>query len=154
MGVSRELLVADTSFISVWHAMGAVSQAAAPWPSSTTRRIATAALSVSVVTVAELRAGHLKANWGERRRMHADRWLCRFAQIAVDRPVADAWAVLKDATRRRGWACSENDLWIAATGWARGVPVVTCDRDFLCLPALGVEVVYCPRTPPASRPTG
>ena len=67
--------------------------------------------------------------------------------------IAEAWAVLKDATRRRGRVCSDNDLWIAATGFARGVPVLTCDRDFLGLRNAGVDVIHLPRHP-ASSATG
>ena len=153
MGVeagARELLVADTSFVSVLHATTVSPGALDMLPREVTRRIAGADLSISVVTVAELQAGHLKARWGERRRSQAERWLRQFAHCSVDRPVADAWATLKDATRRRGRACSENDLWIAATGYAQKAPVVTCDRDFLALRTLGVEVIYVPRRPVAA----
>jgi len=71
----------------------------------------------------------------------------------VDRSVADAWTVLKHATRQRGHACGDNDLWIAATALARGVPVVTCDRDFVMMRAGGLDVIHLPRHP-ASRVLG
>jgi predicted nucleic acid-binding protein len=153
MGVadgSSNLMVADTSFVSVLHAMTMAPAARNVLPCEARRSLVGAKLSISVVTVAELRAGHLKARWGARRRSQAERWLGRFAHLSVDPPVANAWAVLKDASRRNGRNCSENDLWIAATGYARGIPVVTCDRDFLVLRALGVKVVYVPRRRTAS----
>lgn len=150
MGVerkARELLIADTSFVSVLHATTVVPAARNMLPCEMRRGIATAKLSISVVTVAELRAGHLKARWGPRRRGQAERRLRRFPHVSVDPSVADAWAVLKEASRRSGRKCSDNDLWIAATGYARCAPVVTCDRDFLTLRAAGVEVIYVPRSP-------
>jgi predicted nucleic acid-binding protein len=144
---ARKLLIADTSFVSVLHATTVVPAARNMLPCETRRGIVNAELSISVVTVAELRAGHLKARWGLRRRGQAERWLRRFPYVSVDRSVADAWAALKEASRRQGRSCSENDLWIAATGYARRAPVVTCDRDFLALRTVGVEVIYLPRRP-------
>ncbi|HKG03524.1 MAG TPA: PIN domain-containing protein [Conexibacter sp.] len=111
------------------------------------RRIEDATLSISVVTVAELRAGHLNARWGARRRLDHERWLRQFEQCGVDRSIAEAWAILKDITGRSGRACGDNDLWIAATGVARGVPVLTCDRDFLTMRRAGLDVIHLPRHP-------
>jgi predicted nucleic acid-binding protein len=144
------LVVADTSFVSAWHTTAAKHAGVDIWPEQVVRQVRSGALSVSVVTVAELRAGHLKARWGMRRRLEAEQGLRQFKQRAVDRSVAEAWAVLKEATRRSGRACSDNDLWIAATGFARGMPVLTCDRDFRALRAAGVKVVYLPRRPGAA----
>jgi predicted nucleic acid-binding protein len=107
--------------------------------------MATASLSISVVTLAELRAGHAKARWGVQRRGQVEQWLRQFPWLSVDEPVADAWAALRDATRRAGRTCSTNDLWIAATGFVRRTPVVTCDRGFLALRSLGVDVICLPR---------
>jgi predicted nucleic acid-binding protein len=149
----RELLVADTTFVSIWQTSSVASNVTSHWPRHAIRRIEEATLSVSVVTVAELRAGHLKARWGARRRFDAERWLRQFEQCGGDCSIAEAWAVLKDATRRHGRVCSDNDLWIAATGFARGVPVLTCDRDFLGLRNAGVDVIHLPRHP-ASSATG
>lgn len=56
-----ELLVADTTFVSVWHARSIASDATSHWPHHIVCRLSNARLSISVVTVAELRAGHLKA---------------------------------------------------------------------------------------------
>lgn len=142
-----ELFVADTTFVSVWHTSSMSSSATGHWPRRTVRRIASGTLSISVVTVAELRAGHLKARWGTRRRLEVERWLRQFEHCVVDRSIADAWSALKDATRRRGHVCGDNDLWIAATGLARGVPVLTCDRDFLTMRGAGVDVIHLPRHP-------
>lgn len=146
---TRELLIADTTFASVWHATASAASATRQWPRSTVERIANATLSISVVTVAEVRFGHLNARWGIRRRQEAERRLSQFQQLRVDRPTAEAWAFLKDSTQRAGRSCGDNDLWIAATGFVRGVPVVTCDVDFLSMTCAGVDVIYLPRHPHA-----
>jgi predicted nucleic acid-binding protein len=141
----RELIVADTTFMSVWRTSPSASSATRRWPEPTIRRIAAATLSISVVTVAELRAGHLNARWGPRRRRDEEIWLRQFELHGVDRSTAEAWAELKDATRRQGRTSSDNDLWIAATGLASGAPVLTCDADFLPMRSTGLEVIYLPR---------
>jgi predicted nucleic acid-binding protein len=146
----RELLIADTTFVSVWQTSSVASGTTKHWPRHVIRRIEDAKLSISVVTVAELRAGHLKARWGVRRRLAAEQWLRQFEQCAVDRSIAEAWAILKDTTRRNGRVCGDNDLWIAATGVARGVPVLTCDRDFLMMRRAGLDVIHLPRHPKSS----
>ena len=153
MGLSsshRELLIADTTFVSVWQTSSVASGTTKHWPRHVIRRIEDATLSISVVTVAELRAGHLKARWGARRRLDHERWLRQFEQCGVDRSIAEAWAILKDTTRRNGRVCGDNDLWIAATGFARGVPVLTCDRDFLTMRRAGLDVIHLPRHPEPS----
>lgn len=66
----------------------------------------------------------------------------QFMQLPVNRPVAEAWARLGASGRQRGRAFGANDLWIAATGYVRGVPIVTCDHDFVDMRELGVAVVY------------
>jgi len=109
------------------------------------RRIEDATIFISVVTVAEVRAGHLKAGWGARRRLEAERWLRQFERCDLDESVADVWATLKESTRQRGRPCGDNDLWIAATGFARGLPVLTCDRDFLMMRGAGLNVIHLPR---------
>lgn len=143
----RELLVADTTFVSVWRTSAVASSVTRHWPQRAIRRISEATLSISVVTVAEMHAGQLHARWGRRRRMDEERWLCQFELHGVDRSIAEAWAVLKDATRRRGCTISDNDLWIAATGLASRAPVVTCDADFLPMRCVGLDVIYLPQRP-------
>lgn len=148
MGLSRrgrELFLADTSFVSAWRTNAVTSSSTAQWPEQMVRRIEDATVFISVVTVAEVRAGHLKARWGARRRLEAERWLGQYERCDVDQSVADAWAKLKEATRRRGRPCGDNDLWIAATGFARGIPVLTCDRDFLGMRNAGVDVIHLSR---------
>jgi predicted nucleic acid-binding protein len=97
-------------------------------------------LAVSVVTLAELRAGVLAARDLETR----DRRLTTYAYVRdldlvpVDADVAEAWAVLRVRLRDRGVAMGVNDAWIAATAIALGVPLVTQDADFDGVPGLDV----------------
>jgi hypothetical protein len=72
---SRELLIADTSFVGHQRRAATKPELAVPWPDDVVRRIDAAVLAISVVTIAEERFGHRVARWGERRRAHAERWL-------------------------------------------------------------------------------
>ena len=98
-------------------------------------------LAVSVITIAELRAGVLAAGDLERR----DRRLATFTlaselePVPIDAHVADHWARLRVALRDAGRRMPVNDSWIAATAQALGVPVVTQDDDYDDLP--GVRVI-------------
>ena len=98
----------------------------------------------SVVTLAELRAGVLKAEDIETR----DRRLVTLERLAnvrilpVDDLVARMWAgmwVYLGAAERR---VAANDLWIAATAAAHRIPVVTQDADFDALSGVnGLTVI-------------
>jgi predicted nucleic acid-binding protein len=95
--------------------------------------------AVSIVTVAELRAGVLAASDIESRdrRMVTLEGVAGAAILPVEARVARAWAAMRAylvAAERRVGA---NDLWIAATAAAHGIPVLTQDGDFDALS--GVE---------------
>jgi predicted nucleic acid-binding protein len=138
---SQRFFIADTSFVS-HHGRDGLSKEASAWVAAAMGRSLAATVAISVVTVAEVRFGLRLAQWGARRRSHAERWLRQFLLLPVSRPVADAWAALKLAARRRGCSFGVNDLWIGATGHASHLPIVTCDRDFLAMRDLGVAVIY------------
>jgi predicted nucleic acid-binding protein len=95
--------------------------------------------AVSIVTVAELRAGVLAASdiASRDRRMVTLEGVAGAAILPVEARVARAWAAMRAylvASERRVGA---NDLWIAATAAAHGIPVLTQDGDFDALS--GVE---------------
>ncbi|HXW81515.1 MAG TPA: type II toxin-antitoxin system VapC family toxin [Acidimicrobiales bacterium] len=98
-------------------------------------------LAISVVTVAELRAGVLAASDVETR----DRRLATLSEalgfdpLPIDQPVAEAWARLRVLLRDMQKRMPVNDSWIAATAMSLGVPVVTQDDDYLAAP--GLEVI-------------
>ncbi|MGN6277083.1 MAG: PIN domain-containing protein [Solirubrobacterales bacterium] len=99
---------------------------------------------ISIITVAELRAGVLVASDIETR----DRRLATLERISeaavfpIDHRVAGTWAGMRAylaAARKR---VSVNDLWIAATAAANRMPVVTQDRDFYALSGVnGLTVI-------------
>ena len=95
--------------------------------------------TVSIVTVAELRAGVLAAPDIESRdrRMTTLEGVAGITILPVEARAARAWAAMRAylvASERRVGA---NDLWIAATAAAHGMPVLTQDGDFDALS--GVE---------------
>lgn len=95
--------------------------------------------AVSIVTIAELRAGVLAAPDIESRdrRMTTLEGVAGVTILPVEARVARAWAAMRAylvASRRRVGA---NDLWIAATAASLEMPVLTQDGDFDALS--GVE---------------
>ena len=98
-------------------------------------------ISVSVMTVGELRAGVLAADDVETR----DRRLVALTQalmmepVPVDGRVSDSWALLRIRLRDSGQRMPVNDSWIAATAISLGVPVVTQDDDYVEVD--GLEVI-------------
>jgi len=99
-----------------------------------------ASVSISVVTVGELRLGVLMAASLEARarRMATLRLAESLAPLPVDDATADAWAVLVAGLRGAGRKVPVNDSWIAATAIARGIPVATQDDDYDEMPGVSV----------------
>lgn len=148
--MTREILVADTSYVSA-ALRAAERRLDYGWPAPVVHRLRAAKLAVSVVTVGEVRAGNVagrESTWVRT----SERWLARFSRLDVDEAIAHVWAKLDEGASRRGLAFSDNDLWIAATAQTLGVPIVTCDRAFVQMPELEIEVVYLRSAAPA--PTG
>jgi predicted nucleic acid-binding protein len=97
-------------------------------------------VSVSVITVAELRLGVLNAATLETRarRMATLRLVESLKPLPVDDAVADAWATLVATLRATGRKAPINDSWIAATAIARRIPIATQDDDYEGMPGLSV----------------
>lgn len=101
-------------------------------------------MALSIITVAELRAGILAASDVESR----DRRLCtlerisRVTTLSIDHGVVQAWAGMRAYLAASGKRMTGNDLWIAATAAASGMPIVTQDRDFYALSGVnGLTVI-------------
>ena len=90
---------------------------------------------ISVVTVAELRAGVLTAPDIESRdrRIVTLEGATSGAILPIEGRVARAWAAMRAYLAASGRSVSINDLWIAATAAANEFPVVTQDRDYYAL---------------------
>ena len=97
-------------------------------------------LLVSVVTIAELRAGVLAASDVETRdrRLATLTEALAFDPLPIDDRVAEAWARLRVTLRDMGKRMPVNDSWIAATAVAWRIPIVTQDDDFEPIPGLHI----------------
>lgn len=95
--------------------------------------------AISVITIAELRAGVLAAADVDvrSRRLATLDALADIKVLPVDVEVANMWAQLRVKLAEAGRRVNVNDLWIAATAAACGLPVVTQDNDFDPLNGLG-----------------
>ena len=92
-------------------------------------RLDQALLAISVISLAEIRAGRIYAKWGQHRADAQETRLAAFLLVPLDEDVLAEYAVL------HAWALAgnphmHNDLWIAATAIARGIPLVSCDQHF------------------------
>lgn len=99
---------------------------------------------ISIVTVAELRAGVLGApDVGTRdRRLATLERAFKAPVFPIDHRVAETWAGMRAYLAASGGRVSVNDLWIAATAAANRMPVITQDRDFYALAGVnGLTVV-------------
>jgi predicted nucleic acid-binding protein len=98
-------------------------------------------IAVSIVTIAELRAGVLAATDPEirDRRLRTLTAALSLRPIPVDEAVAEAWALLRIRLRDAGLRLPVNDSWIASTAIARGIPVISQDGDYDGTP--GVDVI-------------
>ncbi len=96
------------------------------------------------VTIAELQAGVLiTADIDLRaRRLATLESTADIEVLTIDADVAAEWARLRVHLAETGRRVNVNDLWIAATAAANGLPVVTQDDDFDPLQgATGLEVI-------------
>jgi predicted nucleic acid-binding protein len=143
ISLDRETLICDTSFVANVGRRRLNPERFGHWDQEVVDRIEAALLVVSIVTLAEFRAGYIGAGWGSRRVADAERLVAGFIPVLIDDPYVNEWARLSAGARRTGVALSDNDLWIAATATARERVLVTCDRDHVRIaPELGIEVLY------------
>lgn len=100
-------------------------------------------LAVSVITVAELQLGVLTAGdtVTRQRRLLTFRDALAFNSIDITLQIADAWASLRLFLRGTKSSLTVNDLWIAATALALGVPLVTQDQGLVGLPNIETILV-------------
>lgn len=84
------------------------------------------------VTIAELQAGVLIAADADTRarRLATLDSIADIEVLPIDEDVAAEWARFRVHLAESGRRVNVNDLWIAATAAAHGLPVVTQDDDF------------------------
>jgi predicted nucleic acid-binding protein len=147
-GQPPEVILCDTTFVSLQEASERKPEAIAHWPREVLTRIDGAIQAVSVFTLAEIRAGRIAANWGQRRSERQERLLAAFVTIPLDEDILSEYATMH-AWSVRGHHTPHNDLWIAATAIARGFPLVSCDAHFERIAeAHELEHIFLPRNPP------
>jgi predicted nucleic acid-binding protein len=140
---TRQKIFCDSSFVGHLLRREKQPERYEHWDDAILASIEAASLAISIVTIAEIRAGYLNAGWGRPRVTRGELALARYLPILIDDPHLDEWARLRTAARTRGVALSDNDLWIAATASVRQSVLITCDRDHLRIARdLPVEVVY------------
>ncbi len=96
------------------------------------------------VTIAELQAGVLiAADLDVRaRRLATLEATADIEVLPIDGEVAATWARLRVHLAQNGRRINVNDLWIAATAAAHGLPVVTQDDDLAPLRGVqGLEII-------------
>ena len=99
---------------------------------------------VSAITVGELQAGVLAATDLDvrARRLATLETIADIEVLTIDAEVAAVWARLRVHLAERRRRINVNDLWIAATATAHGLPIVSQDDDFAPLDGVtGVSVV-------------
>lgn len=99
---------------------------------------------ISPVTIAELQAGVLIAADVDvrARRLATLESTADIEVLTIDSRVAAEWARLRVHLAEAGRRVNVNDLWIAATAVANGLPVVTQDDDFAPLQDVsGLDVI-------------
>ena len=102
------------------------------------------AWTASVITFAELTAGVLAARDTptRSRRLATVARLQNLELLPVTQNVAEHWARLRLLVAEQHRRVKVNDLWIAATAAAHGLPIVTQDADFDVLAEVGgIEVI-------------
>lgn len=98
---------------------------------------------VCPVTITELQAGVLSAVdvTIRARRLATLESAGDIEVLVIDGRVAAEWARMRVYVAEKGRRVDLNDLWIAATAAAHGLPVVTQDDDFAPLEGSGLDVI-------------
>jgi hypothetical protein len=99
---------------------------------------------VCAITIAEVQAGVLAATDvdARARRLATLESIADVEVLVIDADVAAEWARLRVHLALGGRRVNVNDLWIAATAAANGLPVVTQDDDFDPLEGVaGLEII-------------
>lgn len=113
------------------------------------RLIGSSPVLLAFQTVAEVRFGALRANWGELRRRRLERRLSELTVVQPDDDMMTVCAQLRLDCQRAGHALADKihdgDRWIAAAARRLGVPLVSDDGIFENAP--GIRLVTAEAEP-------
>jgi predicted nucleic acid-binding protein len=102
--------------------------------------IGPAAVLLAFQTVAELRYGAIRADWGELRRRRLERSIAELTVVQPDDQMLTTFAVLRADCQRLGHTLGDKlrdgDRWIAATALRLQCPLVSHDGLFRQAPGL------------------
>jgi len=132
---TRIELVADTNTVSYMFRRNALGL-------EYRRLIAERPTGVTLLTIAELRAGVERDNWGARRRVCLDEFLGRFFLLECTTEIAEVCGGILGQCIKIGRAMTLPDAWAAATAMCFDVPLVTHDRDVEGVPGLRVVTAH------------
>ncbi|MGD0272911.1 MAG: PIN domain-containing protein [Gaiellaceae bacterium] len=136
-----ETLLLDTSFLG--HELKAKKRPERyeHWDRLALDRVSRSIRAISVVTVAEERAGWISANWGEATVSQRMATLRGHLWIPIDPQIVDRWSELRAHCLMNGInGPGDNDLWIVATAIEHNLPLVTSDKAQGELPGLSEAI--------------
>lgn len=84
---------------------------------------------ISSQTVAEMRFGALRRNWGTSRLASLEAFFASFTTVYPNDVICSYWAQVKADAEIQGKHVSSEDAWIAATALAMNVPLVTHNKQ-------------------------
>lgn len=84
---------------------------------------------ISSQTVAEMRFGALRRNWGATRMAALEAFFTRYTTVYPNDMICSLWARVRADAEVQGKHVSIDDAWIAATALAMGVPLVTHNKQ-------------------------
>lgn len=129
------LIVVDTdvaSYLFNWHSSAVI------W----VQALRGSQLTLSFMTIAEMRMGALAAGWGTRRVTFLEQFLAGFGVVYADDNLCTLWAKVRSEARAAGRTVSPQDAWIAATALALGAELATNNRaDFVHIPKLRLTII-------------
>jgi len=97
---------------------------------------------ITLLTVAELRAGVERGDWGPRKRAKLHKFLNRFFLVECTTEIAEVCGGILGQCIKVGRAMTLPDAWAAATAMCFDVPLVTHDRDVEGVPGLRVVTAH------------
>jgi predicted nucleic acid-binding protein len=128
-------LVVDTNVASFIHAD---SERGAGY----SKLIAGSCAGITMLSIAEFRAGVVRKNWGPRKIASLDASLNRYVLIEANSEIANVSGGILACSAQVGRALSWPDAWAAATALWLDVPLVTHDWDLEGIPGLQVLTIH------------